>query len=159
MHFLSITRSNNVIFNRALFRAIDSAKVLELNAKKAFLKANLKIGSDEYTANIRLNTSALPENVALKILMQKELRHENLTKSIQLEFKHELQMLMHKFLGQEDLTKSIDSNLNLLKEVISLYTRTIYKHSTRLVYVNFIYEYDLYNFYVRIWRIECRERV
>ena len=71
------------IYIRALFRALDSAKSLELNAKKAFLKANLQIGSEQYTTNIRLNASALPETTALQIIMHKLLWHENLTQSIQ----------------------------------------------------------------------------
>ena len=82
------------------------------------------LGSDQYTTNIRLNTSALPEKIAHQMLMQKDLAQENLTKSIQLEFKslHEiehiaLEMLKQKYLAQENLTKSIQLELKSLKEV------------------------------------------
>ena len=110
-------------FNRALFRALDSAKVLELIAKNAFLKATLELGSDQYTTNIRLNTSALPEKVALQMLMQKYLTQDNLTKSIQLELKSLNEV--------EHLTKSIQLELKSFKEV---------EHSTTLV----LYEYLCY---------------
>ena len=113
------------------------AKLLELNAKKAVLKATFERGSDknEYITNIRLNTSVLPENVALQMLMQKILGHEDLTKLIKSELSRQKDLtesLQSELKGQEynltkliqselsiqkDLTISIKSDVNFLKEV------------------------------------------
>lgn len=101
-------------FDSALFRVMDSAKALDLNAKKAFLKVALEIGSDLFTTNIRLNTSALPESTAHQIIMHKLLWHDNLTQSIQskiLEQETLAKSIQSKILEQETLAKSIQSKI------------------------------------------------
>ena len=124
IHLNSIKFACRLIYDRGLFRALDTAKTLELNEKKAFLKTNLEIGSEQYTTNIRLNASALPESTALQTIMHKLLLHDNLTKYIQSKSleqetltKSLQQMLIQKSSEQENRTKSIETELKLLNDV------------------------------------------